>query len=269
MELTDPDWKPEPVGPFVNEPKWDDKNGDVIFMDDDHWNQWKEGDEAKNGFLAFFYAPWCGHCKAAKPHYADASEQTETPMLAMDCTSFGSDTCNQFGVKSYPTIKWFNSDGTDEAYSGARDTSGFADFCNERGDPNYVKPPPGPFVNEPVWDSDSGDVVFMDDDHFDEWREENKTFLSFFYAPWCGHCKAAKPHYGEASESANAPFVAMDCTGNGKKTCGKFDVSGFPTIKFFDGEGDPVDYSGARSVEGFKSFVNSRVSEKIIGKEEL
>lgn len=45
-----------------------------------------------------------------------------------------------------------------------------------------------------------------------------------FYAPWCGHCKKAKPEYQAAAdklakESNSKVFAAVDCTTNeGKDT---------------------------------------------------
>jgi len=271
MKKHDPEWAGDPnAGPFENTPKWDDDSGDVVFMDDNHFSKYRDENPR---FLAFFYAPWCGHCKAAKPHYGKASQSDDVkvPMLAMDCTGDGASTCGDFGVKSYPTLKWFDGPGTPTDFGGARTEEGFVEFMTENQDGAKEAEEVGPFENKPQWKDDSHDVVFMDDAHFDSWKEENPKFLAFFYAPWCGHCKAAKPFYGEASLEVETPLVAMDCTGKGKKTCDANDVKGFPTIKFFDGA-DVADYDGARTKDGFVTYVEERegaVEEIEISKDEL
>ena len=54
----------------------------------------------------------------------------------------------------------------------------------------------------------------------------------------CGHCKRLKPEFAKAASilAANDPPVALvqvDCTDAGKDTCGRFEVSGYPTVKIF------------------------------------
>ena len=54
----------------------------------------------------------------------------------------------------------------------------------------------------------------------------------------CGHCKKIKPEFEKAAAvlKANDPPVTLakvDCTEGGKDTCGRFSVSGYPTVKIF------------------------------------
>ena len=63
-------------------------------------------------FSVMFYAPWCGHCKRMKPEFAKAAsilEENDPPvhLVQVDCTEGGKDTCGQFEVKGYPTLKIF------------------------------------------------------------------------------------------------------------------------------------------------------------------
>lgn len=77
--------------------------------------------------------------------------------------------------------------------------------------------------------------------------------MSHYYR--CGHCKRLKPEYAKAAELllGNDPPITLakvDCTESGKKTCNKYSVSGYPTLKIFSG-GDVVsDYNGPREAAG-------------------
>jgi len=228
----------------------------------------------EQGALGFFFAPWCGHCKTSKPHFVAASvalkdmakdmELGAAPMIAVDC-DVAIDVCSKHGVKSFPTLIWFGAnEQVEKIDGGSRNEEQYIKTVMTRLDSDWTAAPAGPFVNTPKWDDDSGNVVFMDDGHFADFRKETPKFLSFFYAPWCGHCKAAKPEYAAASESdeiGDISMVAMDCTSDGSDTCSKFGVKGYPTIKFFDGDDEPTDYSGARNQDGFVEFLAAQNEE--------
>ncbi|CAE7675426.1 unnamed protein product [Symbiodinium microadriaticum] len=76
-----------------------------------------------------------------------------------------------------------------------------------------------------------------------------------FYAPWCGHCKRLQPVWEElATELKGIANVGkVDVTGN-RDLGNRFDIKGFPTIKFFR-QGQTYDYKGGRSLEAFVNFV--------------
>eukprot|EP00341_Mesodinium_pulex_P009414 CAMPEP_0116924000 /NCGR_PEP_ID=MMETSP0467-20121206/23232_1 /TAXON_ID=283647 /ORGANISM="Mesodinium pulex, Strain SPMC105" /LENGTH=136 /DNA_ID=CAMNT_0004602709 /DNA_START=32 /DNA_END=442 /DNA_ORIENTATION=- len=104
----------------------------------------------------------------------------------------------------------------------------------------------------------ASDVVTLTTANFDEQTQastgDNGSWLVEFYAPWCGHCKRLQPIWEElATETKGAVNVGkVDVTEN-RDLGTRFDIKGFPTIKFFNG-GLVFDYKGSRSVADFKKF---------------
>jgi len=87
----------------------------------------------------------------------------------------------------------------------------------------------------------------------------------FFYAPWCGHCKSAKPEYEKLKEKLGNDDVVIakfDATENDIPH-GKVDVQGFPTFYFFkaDAYDAPVVYNGGRDIDSWVKFINQQVPQ--------
>jgi len=80
--------------------------------------------------LVKFFAPWCGHCKSLAPHYEEASEKLpEGVKLAEVDATEEADLAQRFGVRGYPTMRWFDN-GVDSEYDGGRTADTILQWVN-------------------------------------------------------------------------------------------------------------------------------------------
>jgi thioredoxin domain-containing protein 5 len=208
----------------------------------------------KGVWMVKFYAPWCGHCKRLAPTWDEFGEKAQGFGVAkVDCTQHGP-LCQRFGVRGYPTLKLF-VDGKPTDYSGARSLEAFQEFVQKHaGD----KLGATQSKTEEAADEHTAEVIAATADDFDE-VVKNGKWLVKFYAPWCGHCKRLAPLWDELPSHANGRFgvAKVDCTQH-NALCQKYDVRGYPTIKYFNNGEFAKDYSGQRTADGFVSFVNEQ-----------
>ena len=172
-------------------------------------------------------------------------------MAAVDATKARS-LAEQYGVKGFPTIKYFKDGELQYDYGYARETDALVGFMREPSEP---PPPPPP---EPEWRDTPSAVHHLDGDNFGSILKKKRHALVMFYAPWCGHCKAAKPEFTAAAERLKAEkkkaLAAVDCTKN-QELCTEYEVQGFPTFKYFSYGKNPGQYSGGRKEDDFVQFM--------------
>lgn len=106
------------------------------------------------------------------------------------------------------------------------------------------------------------DVIELTDTDFDSKIGTFSTALVEFFAPWCGHCKKLAPEYEKAATSlkksgSSIALIKVDCTAN-TAVCGKYDVSGYPTLKIFQGGEKTKDYDGPRQSDGIISYMKKQ-----------
>ncbi len=238
------------------EQNWSDEESDVAHLTDESFDEFVGNNPS---VLVMYYAPWCGHCKALKPQYTEAAatlneEGIVGKLAAVDATAqtkLGS----QFKITGYPTLKYFENGEFMYDYGYARSKTAIIDFMK---DPQAPPPP------EPEWSDIPSKVTHLTDETFKSFLKKKKHVLVFFYAPWCGHCKAAKPHFTNAANEIidkKTAFAAIDCTKH-QSVCTDQDVQGYPTIKYFNYGKNEFKYMGPRTDEGFADFMKNPSSRE-------
>eukprot|EP00792_Barthelona_sp_PAP020_P005101 TRINITY_DN2497_c0_g1_i1.p1 TRINITY_DN2497_c0_g1~~TRINITY_DN2497_c0_g1_i1.p1 ORF type:complete len:366 (-),score=119.17 TRINITY_DN2497_c0_g1_i1:916-2013(-) len=210
----------------------------------------------EDNVLVKFFAPWCGHCKALAPIYEEASEyykNTKVLLAEVDCDQHKK-LCSKFGIRGYPTVKFFPAGKTEPIdYSGQRTVESILSFIHkETGVFRKIEVP-------------MSNVLELTASNFEEKLAENNLFVKFF-APWCGHCKALAPKWEKLSSIYNgmpeAVIAEINCDDH-RDICSKYNIRGYPTVKLLTKEGSAIDFSGSREVLTFLNFLNDNTGSHV------
>ena len=94
----------------------------------------------------------------------------------------------------------------------------------------------------------------LDTKAWNDLKKGGQTYVTLFFAPWCGHCKQFAGDYQRAGKKLAGvlDFVSVDCTTEAnKQLCQSQQVQGYPTIKIFNHASGkkPQTYEGARTAD--------------------
>jgi len=110
-----------------------EENSEVVILTDSNFDELT----SKGQWLVEFYAPWCGHCKKLTPTWDILAKELKSKKVSvakLDATVETS-TAGKFGIKGYPTIKYF-TDGVAREYKAQRTVDAFISFID-----TVTKPP--------------------------------------------------------------------------------------------------------------------------------
>jgi len=260
--MKDPKEAPPPPPP---EQPWSEEASDVQHLNEENFKPFLK---KKKHVLVMFYAPWCGHCKRAKPEFTETAahfkDNSKVEVAAVDCTIERS-VCSAYEVSGFPTFKYFKYFNKEQKdYNGGRTKNDFIQFLEDPENPLSGRelPKPNP---ETEWRGFEGaeNVKHLTTEDFHSEIKTNEHVLVMFYAPWCGHCKSMKGDYSGAAkrlaqDNSKAILAAVDATV--EQSLGNvYNIKGYPTLKYFYKGTFYEEYNGGRRKMDFVEYLKKKI----------
>jgi len=122
-----------------------------------------------------------------------------------------------------------------------------------------------PAFSKVEFEKDEG-LVILTGDNFDEAVKEFKHLLVYFYAPWCGHCKALGPELVKANQQLieNDSEIRIGQV-NGvdeKELLERFGVTGYPKLFFYRNH-ESIPYTGRRMAPEIIEWLEFKITQQV------
>jgi len=105
-------------------------------------------------------------------------------------------------------------------------------------------------------------VYVLTEKNYDDAVKEFKYMLVYFYAPWCGHCKAFGPEFvkgGQLLKEKDSEIVFAKVDGTEQEELrSKMKIEGYPTLYFYR-EGEYIKYKGGRMAREMVEWVEKKI----------
>merc|ERR1711981_899477 len=105
-------------------------------------------------------------------------------------------------------------------------------------------------------------IYVLTEKNYAEGPKQFKYLLVYFYAPWCGHCKAFGPELVKAAQQLREKDSLIKIAKvNGpeeEELLKKMEVKGYPTL-FFYRDGEPIPYGGGRMANEMVEWVEKKI----------